>query len=403
MDTALFCTLLRNLLHLNVTLLSDPEADLAAYEEKYCYDPRLQAVHTKDGLLPVVRAMEERCIYGVRDELGVCAYLFSVDGERFLLGPSVKTDFDEEKIERILIEQHIPAAYLSSLRLYYSAFPTLSTDQVRSTVMACVRSFGHMGEDYRYIRLRGDTDALPMLSLSHEEALDYSAVYARYDLENRFLRTIETGDTEHVLITYDRMSAQGLSQKRYVNAVYQDPGVSLSMVRALARKAAERGGASVVQINEITQRTVQKILSSPGMNDQNRLTRAMLVELSEAVRQHRLRAGNYSLPIQNTLEFLALNYSQELRLHDLASRAALSEAYLSKSFKKEVGMSITQYIANLRCTQAAQMLRDSSYPISEISSYVGYIDNNYFVKVFKKQYGMTPTEYRSSKIRCEPG
>ena len=49
------------------------------------------------------------------------------------------------------------------------------------------------------------------------------------------------------------------------------------------------------------------------------------------------------------------------------------------------------------------MLRDSSYPISEISSYVGYIDNNYFVKVFKKQYGMTPTEYRSSKIRCEPG
>ena len=60
-------------------------------------------------------------------------------------------------------------------------------------------------------------------------------------------------------------------------------------------------------------------------------------------------------------------------------------------------MTITQFISQLRCTQAAELLAENRLSIQEISAYVGYIDNNYFVKVFKKQYGMTPSEYRIGK------
>ncbi|MDD7316663.1 MAG: AraC family transcriptional regulator, partial [Bacillales bacterium] len=69
-------------------------------------------------------------------------------------------------------------------------------------------------------------------------------------------------------------------------------------------------------------------------------------------------------------------------------------ANLSRLFKKEMGITIGKYISSMRCVEAELLLRKSHYSIQEISAYVGYLDNNYFVKVFKKETGYLPSEYR---------
>ena len=56
------------------------------------------------------------------------------------------------------------------------------------------------------------------------------------------------------------------------------------------------------------------------------------------------------------------------------------------------------YIAKKRCEKAALMLKETALQIQEISAYVGYPDNNYFIKVFKKMYNTTPSEYRKSML-----
>lgn len=60
-------------------------------------------------------------------------------------------------------------------------------------------------------------------------------------------------------------------------------------------------------------------------------------------------------------------------------------------------MTIFQYIAHLRCQQAAKLLAETEMPVSEVSAYVGYIDTNYFTKVFKQQFGMAPSVFRANK------
>ena len=62
--------------------------------------------------------------------------------------------------------------------------------------------------------------------------------------------------------------------------------------------------------------------------------------------------------------------------------------------KREVGESASAIISKMRCKKAANLLKTTDLPIGEISSFVGYADNNYFVKVFKKVYSMTPGDYR---------
>ena len=401
MDVALFSSLLRNLLQINVMSAQKGENEVfRRFQDRFCYRPALQPAFTAAALVQLADQARERTFYGLQDDLGVCLIFFRFEERVFLLGPFVRTAFDQEKVQRVLLACRLPVSYASSIRLYCSAFPILSSTHVRSTALSCIRSFSQGIEDYAYCRLKGAAEDMPPVRSPREESLDYSAIHSRYDVENAFLRLVEAGDTENVLTAHRRMNMADLRQNRYLNAIYTDPGVGFSMLRAMVRKAAERGGASLVEIHEITQRAVQRIAAAGSLAEQMRYSDAMILELTEAVRRSRLTLGRYSEPIRKVMEHIQLNYSQALTLEALSRVASLSPSYLTKAFKKETGMTLFQYIAQLRCRQAARMLRDSRASIQDISGYVGYEDNNYFVKVFRRQYGVTPSEYRRDKAPC---
>lgn len=168
--------------------------------------------------------------------------------------------------------------------------------------------------------------------------MNYSELYRRYDTENHFLNMIETGNVEKVLTAYDETGTPSSPrQYPYLVSVYHNPVSGLSMVRVLARKAAENSGLSVIIIDEITQKAVQLMVSSPDYREQTAITRNMLVELTQAVRNHLLHMGDYSAPIQKVLEYISLNLSQEISLSYLANMVHFSVSHLSKIFKKETG------------------------------------------------------------------
>lgn len=397
MDHALFSSLLQNLLHVQVFQTKGEETEFRAFQEKYCFNEVLQPVFTAESLSHLMKEVQPSILYGLQDDLGVCLIFFRLEGRLFLVGPFVRSEFSESKIQSVLMAHHIPGSYGASVQLYYSAFPLISSTHVRSTIIACIRAMSGRSDEYAYCNLRGTTAGIRLPQPLHEESL-YSTLHNRYNLENHFLHMIELGDVENVMIAYREyreMTLSGLSQERYVTAVYQDYGIGLAMLRALARKAAERGGASLVEIHEITQRAVQNIYAARNAKEWATYSDVMILELTEAVRRSRMKLGGYSPLIRRTIEYIHLNYGQKISLSHLAELSHVSKSYLSKTFKDEVGTNISLYIEHLRCEKAAEMLRSGDLAVQEISSYVGYIDNNYFVKVFKKQFGMTPTEYRT--------
>ena len=92
-----------------------------------------------------------------------------------------------------------------------------------------------------------------------------------------------------------------------------------------------------------------------------------------------------------------LHLSDPITIEDIAAAANLSVSHFSRIFKSEVGETAMSTLAKMRCKKAATLLKETNLPIGEISSFVGYSDNNYFVKVFKKTYGDTPSDYRKRK------
>lgn len=78
----------------------------------------------------------------------------------------------------------------------------------------------------------------------------------------------------------------------------------------------------------------------------------------------------------------------------VADAVSLHPAYVSRLFKQVSGISISEYILNRKMEQAVASLRNSELKIYEISEQLGYANSQYFIKVFKEQFGMTPQDYR---------
>lgn len=98
------------------------------------------------------------------------------------------------------------------------------------------------------------------------------------------------------------------------------------------------------------------------------------------------------------LKYIEDNYSGHLSLQELAGVALLSPNHLCKVFKDLTGTTMSEYIQKLRLNKACELLRSSALSLQEIAGEVGYRDVGYLRRVFKKELGQTPSEYRRSFI-----
>lgn len=93
-------------------------------------------------------------------------------------------------------------------------------------------------------------------------------------------------------------------------------------------------------------------------------------------------------------QYIEEYYMDEIQLENLALVAHISPSYLSSRFKKEVGISFTEYLIRHRIDKAKEQLRASTDSCRQVAENVGYVDYVQFSKIFKKYEGMSPTAYR---------
>jgi two-component system, response regulator YesN len=96
--------------------------------------------------------------------------------------------------------------------------------------------------------------------------------------------------------------------------------------------------------------------------------------------------------------YLKENYAQPIGLDELAGKFHISPAYLSSLFSKNMGVTLFEYIINMRMEKAKELLRTTNNKISDICQQVGYENQRYFNQVFKKNIGTTPGNYRANHL-----
>ncbi|MGN7763186.1 response regulator [Paenibacillus sp. 22594] len=111
------------------------------------------------------------------------------------------------------------------------------------------------------------------------------------------------------------------------------------------------------------------------------------------IRTHRLELSGTA--VETVKRWVAAHYNQHADLNMLAGMVFLTPSYLSKLFKQETGLTLTDYVIEIRIRKAKQLLKNAhDLKIHEIGAEVGYPDPAYFNKLFKKIVGVTPNEYK---------
>ncbi len=102
--------------------------------------------------------------------------------------------------------------------------------------------------------------------------------------------------------------------------------------------------------------------------------------------------------IEAAREYIAKNYRKDLSLEEVSRRVNVSPYYFSRIFKEGTGQNFVEYLTMIRMEKAKELLTESHCSMKEISSQVGYSEPNYFSRSFRKNVGVSPTEYKTAYV-----
>ena len=130
----------------------------------------------------------------------------------------------------------------------------------------------------------------------------------------------------------------------------------------------------------------------------NYLASGIMLELFNACRLHESRgSGPAQLQLYNDIiDYIKWNKDKNLKVTDVAGEFKYNPKYLSHLFSRVVGVTLKQYIIQEQVERAKFLLTDSNEKIISIAQQMGFSDSHNFMKLFKKQVGMTPSQYREA-------
>lgn len=236
--------------------------------------------------------------------------------------------------------------------------------------------------------------------LSHVEFInrEYNISHLDYNKENAFFAAIREGDTAEVRRLFQPLATDGmgtLSPDPVRNLKYH-----LIITVAFITRACVEGGMEMetaYNLSDIYIREIDKCITEKEISLLHREAVNDFAQRMELLH----RTNRYPKAVTAALDYIYDNLHTRLTLSRLAEAAGLSETYFSRLFKREVGMTVPEYITAKRIEAASNMLRFTDYSVLDISEYLCFGTESYFIKLFKQHTGLTPRAYREKYYRVK--
>ena len=146
---------------------------------------------------------------------------------------------------------------------------------------------------------------------------------------------------------------------------------------------------------------IEEIVDFSRVQDIDIFEKNILYQIRQFLSKLRYHQPIYSEAVGKMIEYVENRYQESVSLDELAEYVHMNRTYVSHLFKKETGDTLNNFLLQMRLKQAKKLLLGSKDSIQVICEQVGIPDSAYFSKVFKKQMGLSPLEFRkeNKKIR----
>ena len=232
------------------------------------------------------------------------------------------------------------------------------------------------------------------ISQHHEKKLSIVKLLYHTNLEQKLSSAIRTGELEFV-DTFFETDFPSLTETKF--ELVKD--FSLKLLHILLECIASLG-LSLSSFGLTEEKAWQQLL---GLNTKEELKasiRSLYREVTGFINDKKNSRGQAI--VDQVKKYIAGNYHDpDLTLYTISNELQLSPNYTSVIFREITGENISYYITRLRIDKACELLKDPAMPINDTAQKVGYMDPHYFAKVFKKQEGLTPSQYKNVMSRLE--
>lgn len=269
---------------------------------------------------------------------------------------------------------------------------------ISATISGPIDHFEHLAEsysktyDYSMYRLIHGHGKIITPEMFEENVNNFDCLFP-IETERKFIEGIKTNDKHIVVEQLDGL----FSYMKHLS--YHSINYFLSHIIAVIQRT----------ISEINQNTIHPISVDLKLYDRKLLDLETLDEIYEMINRlldevidHRKSIVNIDTNdlIVNTIkEIVGENYKDmNLSLKGIADMLRLSPTHANRIFKQKQSLSIAEYIKEVRLNYSIELLINKKYTVNEIMEEVGFGNQSYFFRVFKKKFGTTPKEYQRSKL-----
>lgn len=310
------------------------------------------------------------------------------------IGPFLMSEPTEYFFNKVLLSsKHIDVTKLKYLKHFYTHLPVIKDELSLIEAAAVIYGYADIDASGFYIarpELRPDPDVKTHESKEITAKSDAERWAARAEIENQVLSALIKGDYANASKHSKYLMEQPIPQRIGNNLL--DTKIMLYALNALFRKATESSGVHPYYCYQVNSRYIQEINTASSVTQLKILSGKILHKYCLLVQNK--RHENCSPVVSSAINEIELNLGSAISLDTIAQKLNVNKNYLSRTFHKEMGQTLTNYINSERIHISLNMLLTTNASITEIAANVGIYDVNYYTKLFKKIYGKTPTMYR---------
>lgn len=312
---------------------------------------------------------------------------------RLIIGPTRQLPATEQQLRELAFLSNVPSEdtneFIQAMRSLVP-MPLESLQQI-----LCTMNYVINGEKLSLEDIALNEPAEKQISTSPKTANNEQAVYAESHttlaIEQTLMNMIRKGDTDTMkawIANAPAVHAGPMAQehlRQYKN--------TFIVTTTLATRSAIRGGMNVEEALSTSDLLIRNCEALQDVQSILRLQINMLLTYTEQVA--RLREGIQPTPLAIAVSaWVQQHLSEPIDTEKLAQELHYSRPHLSRKFKEETGMKLTDFILTKKSEEAARLLAYTDKSFIAISDYLGFSSQSHFSRVFKKYIGKTPSEYK---------
>ncbi|MBD1380547.1 AraC family transcriptional regulator [Metabacillus arenae] len=316
-----------------------------------------------------------------------------------IVGPALPSDLTNERLEALVNDMPVQNNLGENLVHYFELLPRISNMKFINISMQLYYMLYQKTLDPADIILKnievGDHILQiedPHVTISQQR--ENVSFHHDFIYEKRLFQYIKEGRKDEFLKVYKLSPEKGevgvLSKKSQLR---NSKNLAITAI-TLATRAAMDGGLHHEIAYTLSDLYIQNLEELTDIKSVDAFMEQALSDFADRVRKHKQQ--RYSKPINMCLNYIYTHLYEDLTLTSLANLVEMHPNYLSSLFKKEVGISIAEYIHRTKVDEAKVLLTFTDYSLLKISTILNFHDQSYFTKVFKKNVGVTPKKFRNS-------